>query len=300
MPDAPQSSLERLEKTFEANALAAVRELLQKKHLYQNVRISTDEVIRQAQEGARQPLDAAAINEVRRLAAESWQVEDSYRARNRQIHGRAVEKRLEFVPPDVKLFCTSCDRVEAFGLVGADDAPWSYSDRTKPSTFRSDLQAFVLTYVCQSCHAPPEVFLLRRDGEKVTLCGRAPIEHVDVPRVIPKSIRSYVGDSRVAHNSGQTLAAVFLLRVAIEQWARNATGLDSTYADDVIDAYMESLPQDFSARFPSVRSLYKDLSAAVHKAEASASLFERAHTELIEHFDARRLFRLDEVTKRGP
>jgi hypothetical protein len=190
--------------------------------------------------------------------------------------------------------------VEAFGLVGADDAPWSYSDRTKPSTFRSDLQALVLTYVCQSCHTPPQVFLLRREGEKITLCGRVPIEHVEVPRVIPKSIRSYVGDSQVAHNSGQTLAAVFLLRVATEQWARNATGLGSAYAGNVIDAYMESLPQDFSARFPSVRSLYRDLSTAVHKAETSASLFERTHAELVEHFDARRLFRLDEATKSGP
>jgi AmiR/NasT family two-component response regulator len=77
MQDAPQSSLERLEKTFEANALAAVREPLQKKHLYQNVRISTGEVIRQAQEGVRQPLDAAAIDEFRRPVAESWQVEDA-------------------------------------------------------------------------------------------------------------------------------------------------------------------------------------------------------------------------------
>jgi len=55
---------------------------------------------------------------------------------------------------------------------------------------------------------------------------------------------------------------------------------------------MQSLPEDFKARFPSMRSLYGELSAAIHRADGAAALFDTAVAQINEHFEARRLFKL--------
>jgi hypothetical protein len=52
------------------------------------------------------------------------------------------------------------------------------------------------------------------------LSGRAPIEHVLVPNVIPKNAAGFFKDALIAYQSGQTLAALFLLRTLIEQWLK--------------------------------------------------------------------------------
>jgi hypothetical protein len=149
-----------------------------------------------------------------------------------------------------------------------------------------------LEYTCQSCKQTPEVFLVRRRGVKLTNEGRSPIEHVEVPAFIPKPVRRFFSGAVVAHQSGQTLAALFLLRTVIEQWARAATESVKVQADQVLDDYMLTLPEDFRARFPSLRALYGELSVDMHAATGSSGLFSRAVTEICEHFDARRLFKL--------
>ena len=60
-----------------------------------------------------------------------------------------------------------------------------------------------------------------------------------------------------------------------------------------MDKYMESLPSDFKDRFASMRALYDDLSADIHSAIGFSELFDRAIAEITNHFDARRVYRLE-------
>jgi hypothetical protein len=108
-------------------------------------------------------------------------------------------------------------------------------------------------------------------------------------------VRGFYSGAVVAHQSGQTLAGLFLLRTLIEQFARASTGSKAENADEVLDAYMGTLPGDFKDRFPSMRSLYGDLSVDLHAATGSAELFDRAKTEIAEHFETRRVFKLDKA-----
>ena len=55
--------------------------------------------------------------------------------------------------------------------------------RRDTSRFRCSSRSFL----CQSCKGIPEVFLIRREGLKLILSGRAPMEVADVPTVIPKT-----------------------------------------------------------------------------------------------------------------
>lgn len=158
-------------------------------------------------------------------------------------------------------------------------------------------QVFVFPYQCQQCKGPPIYFLVRRTGLKLTLCGRDPIETVDVPKFLPNRQRKYFSDALVAHHAGQTLAGLFLLRTFIEQfWI--SLGLSVTAkskrstGDELAEGYNQKLPPAFRAQFPSLGDIYRKLSVAIHGASADAMLFETAKSQIVEHFDARRLFKM--------
>jgi len=161
-------------------------------------------------------------------------------------------------------------------------------------------QWFFLSYECQNCKAEPIRLLVRRAREKLTLCGREPIESVQVPDVIPKSHADRYGSAIVAAQSGQALAASFLLRVFVEQYWLGIKAVSEAIkqikrptGDEIGEAYKGTLPTDFKERFPTLCEVYNDLSAAMHTADERIEVYSTACAKVIEHFDARRLYRLD-------
>jgi len=70
--------------------------------------------------------------------------------------------------------------------------------------------------ICQSCKSFLEVFLISYKNKKLTICGRSPIEYIEVPKSIPKNAQQYYSDALLAYQSGQHLAGNFMLRVLIE------------------------------------------------------------------------------------
>jgi hypothetical protein len=127
------------------------------------------------------------------------------------------------------------------------------------------------------------------------------MELVIVPKVIPKEVQKYYSNAVVAFQSGQILAALFLLRVLIEQFSRQAVGESSSLrVDDVLDQYANLLPDDFKSRFPSLRDVYGSLSAAIHAANAPAELCETARDKIEKHFKARDVFEIEYQTPQNP
>jgi hypothetical protein len=273
-------------KLFAVALADALAELLQEKHLYQSVR-------------APAPLTPVIDGVVQGV----WYPDDPH-ARGRMSPS---SEYVVFVPPDVKLFCSRCDRVEAFNLVSASDFinDWRLYGNRRVDAENAAIQVFCLAYLCQSCKGVPEVFLVRRESQRLTLSGRTPIEHVTVPGQIPKAVRGSYRGAVVAHQSGQTLAGNFMLRTLIEQWARENTKrarakeegrsepTESRWrADDVLDVYARELPEDFKGRFGTLRETYSDLSADIHAATGSEDAFNKGVSEIHEHFEARRTFKL--------
>jgi len=277
-----RTDLERIQRfpdQFVARIVGAFRTLLQEKHLYQSISVQTEDI---PYAGEDRPDIAEHIQTVRLQFQGPWFLHDPETR-------RPGDNAFYFKPPDVKLYCTPCDRIEAFNLVFADDFLGRGGARFPQA------QAFVLSYQCQSCKGVPEVFLVRRDGPRLTLSGRAPIEHVEVPADVPKIVKRFYSGAIVAHQSGQTLAGLFLLRTLIEQFARSATASKAQNADQVMDEYMTTLPSDFRGRFPSMRELYGELSADLHTAAGSPELFGKATIQIAEHFETRRVFKLSDL-----
>jgi hypothetical protein len=266
--------------------IQAFKDLIEKKHLYQSVSLrDTEPFVIALSGGDNQNAHILGLR-LKEDSGKLWWVGGTRRLEG--LERQAVSQgKLLIPPPHAKMFCKECDRTEPFNVDETENI-----DLTAPKPMGL-LQVFVLSYRCQSCKGPPEVLLVRRDGEKLTLCGRAPIEHVDAPNVIPKTLREYYSKAIVASQSGDTLAGNFRLRTLIEQWAKAYfEGKASGKADEVIDAYMETLPNDFKARFASLRELYGKLSDDIHEAIGSPELFESARADLIRHFEARRVYQL--------
>jgi hypothetical protein len=272
-----------------------LKRLLESKHLYQSVEVSFDShaaiysVLRAVDPRRHEALKSQAFGPI----AEEWLFatprESKIPARR---DGQLVPDRIHVLVPDIKSFCARCDRVEAFNVVSATPLV-SHRTRASSSAAAPEIyQVFALAYECQSCKARPEVFMVKRNNLKLQLCGRAPIAHVAVPPVIPKHVRGYYSGAVVAFQSGQVLAALFMLRTLVEQFIRGACPAEHTQVDQVMDSYMASLPEDFKDRFPSMAHIYERLSSAIHAATDDETLFREALADTAKHFDARRVFGL--------
>lgn len=192
--------------------------------------------------------------------------------------------------PTIKIYCGVCKCKEPFHPIvyNQPNSILKY-DNAENGTY----QIFILEYECQRCQKYQTIFMVRRDGLKLSLTGRSPMEIVLVPKTINNSKSKYFSDAIIANNSGQTLAGLFLLRVFIEQYVRETTNdKDSTDITILLEGYMKLLPTDFKSKFPSLSKIYSDLSAAIHEANASTELFNTAKAELIKHFEARKTFDL--------
>jgi hypothetical protein len=159
-------------------------------------------------------------------------------------------------------------------------------------------QWYQLAYQCQQCHSVPVRLLVRRSRLRLRLAGRDPIEFVPPPPGLKGSTK-FFSDAVVAHHAGQTLAGLFLLRTYIEQYWRTIQPVQELLkakpratGEEQGEIYQSTLPADFKSRFPSLVDLYRQLSAAMHEANADVTLFEDSAAKIAEHFDARRLFKL--------
>ena len=115
---------------------------------------------------------------------------------------------------------------------------------------------------------------------------------------IPKAEQWLLSGAIVAAQTGNVLAGLFYLRSFIEQFARRQTGLTGRVTgEEIFAAYQELLPENYRAHMPSLGSWYEQLSVPIHAASADMSVFEEAKSDILEHFDFRRIYKLTELNQ---
>lgn len=278
----------RWESEFQGRVSGALRSLLETKHLYQSTTVQFENLFPEKYRTAalRDGLAGAVqLSWQRFVERVSGLWEPS--CPSPRVSPPGSEWRFDL--PNASLFCHVCDRREAFnGVYGLDILRMPGGATFRQS--RRTIQVFALSLLCQHCKQIPEVFLVQRDGPKLTHCGRAPMEQLETPAEIPKVVQRHFKDAVLAYNCGQWLPAIFMLRTTIEQWVLYALGKpEGLKADELIGRYMDSLPDSFKGRFPSLRPLYESLSGAVHSAVADEALFQDVRGQLQKHFDAWRV-----------
>jgi len=270
----------KFERSFTEEITRGFRDLLEKKHLYQSITL-----VPPPQPTDKQDLSNAKLIQALTLAKGTWRPIFP-------VYGPEPEAFLgvRFQVPHAEMFCAKCDRRQPFNPDTLSEPSAGNSSYTLRRTSQGLLQIFSIAYICQGCKTNPEVVLIRREGYKLTLCGRAPMESFVTPKSIPKIVDKYFSGAVIAFQSGQILSALFMLRTCIEQWVYSR--YPACKADEALTLYMESLPDDFKSRFPSFSKIYTDLSGAMHAANDDEKIFNQAVNEIEEHFDARRLYKL--------
>jgi hypothetical protein len=294
-------------------------EVLEHKHLYQNHAVAFPEfdVMFKGLEpelashfsGARPPISPSPLpspgspqtdlkgecQEIYESGTEfEWRIENPSQRRGGFLPSQSddLEVPISFTPPTIKVFCHVCQDVEPYNFEYGTDILEEFRGIENRETQTTE-QVFAIAYQCQGCKSLPEVFMVRRQGMKLILSGRTPIEQVPIPNYLPKEERKYFSDAVVAYNSGQVLAGNFLLRVFIEQYVRSVC--DNPHCQDIdalFNEYNTKLPEDFKQRFPSLRHVYDRLSDDIHRATASEECFVESKKDLEAHFDARRVYEI--------
>jgi hypothetical protein len=291
------------------NIAEAVRDLLSDKHLYQSVNVDVaflDEVAAAEHKAERlaaarsiSPGRAGRVPDVEQIRAnlESLVRVAWFPSGARPLVDTGMDilhqndpKVQKYPLPTVKLTCNHCGERGPFNPVGA---------LVENARRASDNQWVYLSYECQNCKGEPIRFLIRRKKTKLTLSGRDPFETIELPSFVPKQRADNLRNALIANHAGQTLAGVFLMRVFIEQFWKSLPEVIAAVkhkarptGDELGEAYKATLPALFKERFPTLAETYDALSEDMHAARGSAEVFEKSYSQIVEHFDARRLFKL--------
>lgn len=287
----------------------ALRILLSEKHLYQSVKVDfgfLDEIAARnhslAQKSATRPMMGAGPRHVDPLSSFRSELTvysqclwfpsnaaplvstgtDIFNLNNNEVQ--------KYPLPTIKAACNHCEEKGPFNPVGA---------LVESSKIAAIDQWLSVSYQCQNCKKEPIRFLIRRNNNKFILSGRDPFETIDIPGFIPKLHAANLRNAIIANHAGQTLAGIFLMRVFVEQFWKSVPEVASSIAtkvrptgDELGEAYKATLPAAFKERFPTLREVYDSLSEAMHSARADTVVFSKCFDQVIEHFDARRLFKM--------
>ncbi len=199
-----------------------------------------------------------------------------------------------FMLPTISVPCTQCKAVKPAHNSGFREQKYDWppiSWKITRNNHEVPCQTFTFPYHCQACKKEPLVFLVHRVGSKLTLAGRNHFEDIHVPNFIPKDESKFYKDAMVAFNTGNILCGLFQLRTTIEQYMRRVTGIKNKISgEDLADDYSTLLDEEFPRKFPSLKTVYSELSKCIHAADNNAEQFQKSkgdmerHFELLKHF----------------
>jgi hypothetical protein len=137
---------------------------------------------------------------------------------------------------------------------------------------------------------------VRREGRKLGLHGRSPMEEIQLPPFVPKQERHLYRDAVIASHAGKTLAGLFYLRSFIERFARRVIGeCGKRTRDEIMQDYGKALPAAQRDSIPSLREWYGRLSDPIRAAKDDGEVFNEAKEAIDLHFDIRRVYKMPEV-----
>lgn len=298
------------------NITQALKQLLSEKHLYQYVTVDSstyiDEVAKavfqfeiiQKQGGiSGKQLQSEDWKKHRgggtRLVHEEWFPEIRSLQSNELMMGQEhnpLGTHVSFDLPSIRTTCNTCKTPEPFNPVHAQ---YLYLNSLQKSHGSKTDQVYLLSYECQGCQSSRQIirFLVHRTANNLKLCGRDPIEFAGVPKEIPRKFSKYFCTALVAHQTGQNLCGIFMLRVFIEQYWRSIPVVSEVLekypqprGEDLGRAYRSILHPKLKDGFPTLLEEYQNLSKAIHTANEDAAIFSQAKDSILRHFKGVDLF----------
>lgn len=251
----------------------SLKQLLNEKSLYQSSKVPDDLILKTFLSDYTRRCGEKDLADVLNYLRAWLSLTESY-VRNDNVLGR---RYYQFkLPATVKTYCELCKCVTTHNPGGFGDCYRQKNDKAYTHVFHAE-------YECQDCKAAHVSFMIMRKGLKFQIMGRSPIEITSLSKEMFSQLiedeRNLVSDALMANKTGSSLAAVCLLRVALEQYLRRITQNHDTSkmisGEELYEQYKKKLPEDFSfGRVESLGKIYNDLSAVMHSAIVPEGCFE--------------------------
>jgi hypothetical protein len=277
-----------IEHAVQREVVRVLTELLETKGLYQNLWMS---------EAIFAKLPPAFVREFRKrpLVPHSRGDGDDDRSIRRsgvQPLGTPQEEMdVGLYLPNLTLDCAKCKCSRTFlSMSCSNHAPYG---EPYPILGADTEQVFSLYYRCAVCRHAYVVFQILRVGMKMQLTGRSVPFRPKLERGWPKEIRNVVQDAHVAAAEADVPAAYYHLRTALEFYMKQELGIPvTTKADgsDLCEKYNVQADKRLKAGFPSLTSLYSELSAGLHSRDAVVERFAKLSEDFLGHLKAKELF----------
>jgi hypothetical protein len=206
---------------------------------------------------------------------------------------------LPFILPTVNILCKCTEEFPMPHNPGYGDIQGGFPSLILSRQYSSPIiQLFFITYRCQKCKGEPIAFILKRSNLKLQLVGRSKLDIIKIPKYLPKEESGYFRDAIIANNTGNNLAAIFYLRVFIEQYLRRVLNkFEKASGDDLAERYWALLSDDFPKdKYKSFGKIYEDLSMRIHEAKEDYAIYEESKINIEKHFDLLQHFPLKTIS----
>jgi hypothetical protein len=304
-----------IEKLLHSTVYETLENLFEEKHLYQYVKICTKLIKQKIAEVKTFDLPTdlaptATLNVARtentkadlewylnQLISSPWQFDTESHPLGMPL-AKLGDKNSPlpcFRIPTIRIACHFCDgvlRAHNSGFLGENQLVYRV---TVGNNEEKVCQIFTFPFQCQNCKGEPIFYLIRREGLKFQITGRSHFPEVDIPKFIPKKEKEFdhFRNAIICHTANQPLAALFLLRVFIEQYMRRVTQItEKVICDSLADSYSLWLPENFPSQFNSFKRVYDELSRRIHAADPSAEQFDQSRKDIENHFEQLKLLPL--------
>lgn len=264
---------------------AVLRCLLNEKSLYQSVTVSDKSICKIFLDYRASKFNANETTEILEYLKNWLSKTATYVCRDVMPGRQYYQIQL---PATVKTYCELCKSVTTHNSGAFSDCYKNEGEKVYTHVFHAE-------YECQDCKTARVAFMIMRKGLKFQIMGRSPIEIASLSKEMSSQLiddeRGLFGDALMANKTGSELAAVCLLRVALERYLRRVTGNlkaeKMVSGDELYEQYKKRLPDDFCySRVVPLGTVYNNLSGVMHSAEVPDGCFERnfANIELFFRF----------------
>lgn len=198
---------------------------------------------------------------------------------------------LSFPLPDIDTWCDQCGKPTAHASTLASRG--SRFGNQFPIFGERTIQVFIPYYICSLCRKQILVFLIKRTGYVLQMCGRSERLHSSVPSAIPKKQRQIFADALSAAAENDLSAGFYHLRTFVEHYMKDSLRIDQNTqirGDDLCGQYKSKLDPRMSSGMPSLSVVYETCSAHMHARTGTPEDFTKECTAVAAHLEAKALF----------
>lgn len=273
----------RVENALQDAVVRALKELLQNKGMYQNLRI-----------------DDASFKSALPPA-----LTDEFRTRPYMPHSRGgmtpvggtgigtptEQMPIGFYLPAVTLPCPTCAHSSSY--LSNPYSKQKHFDDPYPLLGADTEQVWSLYYSCSVCRKHHIVFQVVRKGFRLQLTGRSTPFRPAIAKEWPKEIKEIIEDAYLAVSEGDVPAGYYHLRTAVEFYLKTCLSVPVEMKVDgteLCEKYNMQADERLKLGFPTFGPMYSELSLGLHSRAVSVEGFTKISSNFLGHLKAKAMF----------